>query len=106
MLHTIMRSTFLFALLASARAHFPLVNGAHFPLVNGASGGELFSTLATAVEVEDIDRSHATNRVATCSHPYVLLPRLEPCAWSSHKKFIGLSSRFPAATVLVCLRQG
>ena len=88
MLHTIMRSTFLFALLASARAHFPLVNG--------ASGGELFSTLATAVEVEDIDRSHATNRVATCSHPYVLLPRLEPCAWSSHKKFIDLSSRFPA----------
>jgi len=78
-----MRPTFFLALLAGARAHFQLVNG--------ASGGELFSTLATAVEVEDIDRSQATNRVATCSHPYVLLARLEP--WSSLKKLIDLSSR-------------
>ena len=65
-----MRPTFFLALLASARAHFPLVNG--------ASGGELFSTLATAVEVEDIDRSQATNRVATCNHPYVFSPASNP----------------------------
>lgn len=43
---------------------------AHFPLVNAASGGPTFYSLATAVEVGDIDRSQATNRVAFCNYPY------------------------------------
>jgi len=57
--------------------------------VNGASGGELFSTLATAVEIDDIDRSQSTNRVATCSHPYVSLAHLEP--WNSLRKLIDVT---------------
>ena len=50
------------ALLASSQAHFPLATGASF--------GSRFSTLATAMEVEDITRSQSTSRIAFCSSPY------------------------------------
>ena len=42
----------------------------HFPLATGASFGARFSTLETALHVEDITRSQSTSRIAFCDTPY------------------------------------
>ena len=43
---------------------------AHFPLANGASYGSRWSTLATAMPVEDITRSQSASRISFCDTPY------------------------------------